>query len=266
LTPRRKRQLWRGVGAQRVFGDDDLEMRMIGAELLEPALGGVALAVVFQLSVAVGDHLGKQRDHLHPLGVDHTGTEQLQRVGDLAGLGVGLDQAGGGADLARRVKARAVEADEVVAIDKDEGLERFAALQFAKQRTEGRAQEVGNDPVADDAQLGVARDPLDEVHLVEVGVTGEASLLEGEQRRVLQGEQSEARHQAVGHRDVDVARAPIGDAPQFAPHGVNQCIGIEVVANSQGGARWVVTRHSHGDQAYALRAGMSRKKWSCEMG
>jgi len=37
----------RGIGTQTVFGDDELERRVILAQLGEEALGGIAFTVVF---------------------------------------------------------------------------------------------------------------------------------------------------------------------------------------------------------------------------
>jgi hypothetical protein len=57
------------IGTQAVFGDDELEMRVILAQFGEKALGRVAFTVVFLAAILLDDGLGHERDHLRPVRV-----------------------------------------------------------------------------------------------------------------------------------------------------------------------------------------------------
>jgi hypothetical protein len=57
------------IGTQAVFGDDELEMRVILAQFGEEALGRVSFTVVFLAAVLLDDGLGHQRNNLAPVGV-----------------------------------------------------------------------------------------------------------------------------------------------------------------------------------------------------
>jgi hypothetical protein len=46
------------VGAEGIFDDDDRQMGMLVAKRLEPAAGGVPLAVILVLTVLLDDRLG----------------------------------------------------------------------------------------------------------------------------------------------------------------------------------------------------------------
>jgi hypothetical protein len=58
-----------GIRTQTVFGDDELEMRVILAQLGEEALSRIAFTVVFLGAILFDDGLGHQRDDLAPVGV-----------------------------------------------------------------------------------------------------------------------------------------------------------------------------------------------------
>jgi hypothetical protein len=72
----------RGIGTQTIFGDNQLEMRVILAQLGEEALGGIAFTVVFLLAILLDDGLGHQRNDLTPVGVQQDGTQHLVGIGD----------------------------------------------------------------------------------------------------------------------------------------------------------------------------------------
>lgn len=52
----------RGIGAQGILGDNDLQMRMLAAQVRKEALGGIALAVILGRAVLPADHLRTQGD------------------------------------------------------------------------------------------------------------------------------------------------------------------------------------------------------------
>ena len=54
----------RGVGAQAILGDDDLQMRVFPPEIGDKASGGVPLAIVFGGAVLPSDEFRAERQHL----------------------------------------------------------------------------------------------------------------------------------------------------------------------------------------------------------
>ena len=72
----------RGIRAQTVFGDNDLELRVIPAKLGDKALGRVALAVIFFAAIRLDNGLGHQRNDFALVGVDEGRPQQLMGIGD----------------------------------------------------------------------------------------------------------------------------------------------------------------------------------------
>jgi hypothetical protein len=73
------------VGAESIFGDDDRQIGMILSEFEEPPSGGVALTVVFGLSVLFADGLRRQGDDDLGVGMDDGGSQGVSdhRVGTI---------------------------------------------------------------------------------------------------------------------------------------------------------------------------------------
>jgi hypothetical protein len=120
----------RGIGTQGVFGDNELEMRVILAQLGDEAFGGIALAIVFRRAVLLHNRFGHQRNHFTKIGMDDRGGQHLVRIGDLA-VAVRLCQARLTVDRLRGEVPRAIERHQVRAIVKHHGFQRLATLELS---------------------------------------------------------------------------------------------------------------------------------------
>lgn len=83
----------RSIWAEAILGDDSFETRMVLSEFFQPSSGGIAFTVVFGLSILIADGLGRQGNHLFSRRVDNDGSQCLQMIGGLAGLGACFLQA-----------------------------------------------------------------------------------------------------------------------------------------------------------------------------
>src|SRR5271167_2009258 len=110
-------QVW-GVSAETVLDDDDGQVGMLLAKALQPAAGGVSLAVVLGVAVLVDDRLGRQRDDFLEVGMDQRGAQQLMGIGDAAAAMV-LFQARGAMDFGGGEIARAVQRYQIMAFQVD---------------------------------------------------------------------------------------------------------------------------------------------------
>jgi hypothetical protein len=61
----------RGIGTQGVCGDDDLEMRVILAQLGDEAFGGMACAIVLLRAVLLDNRCRHERNHLSLSRLNH---------------------------------------------------------------------------------------------------------------------------------------------------------------------------------------------------
>src|SRR5271157_1708578 len=120
-------QVW-GVSAETVLDDDDEQVGMLLAKVLQPAAGGVALAVILGVAVLVDDRLGRQRDDFLEVGMDKRGPQQLVGIGDAAAAMM-LLQARGTMDLGGREIRRPVQRHQVMVVQIGETFQRLAALQ-----------------------------------------------------------------------------------------------------------------------------------------
>ena len=98
-----------------------------------------------------------------------------------------------------------------MAVKIDEGFQRLAALHTAEDITEQGPQMLGTDGVKDGPHLRVGGDVVDAIDGAEVLVGIAAALVEGQQRRVLEGEHGEPRHQGVAQGNFGLTRARVGD-------------------------------------------------------
>jgi hypothetical protein len=76
----------RGIGTEAVFGDDQLEVRMILPQLGDQALGGTPFTVILGRAILLDNGLGHQRKHLALVGVNESGAQHLVAIGDGAVL------------------------------------------------------------------------------------------------------------------------------------------------------------------------------------
>lgn len=67
----------RRVGTQRILDDDDRQVGMVSAKLLEPTTRCVAFAVILGAAVCVDNWLGSQGNDFFEVRVDQSGTQHL---------------------------------------------------------------------------------------------------------------------------------------------------------------------------------------------
>ena len=169
----------RGVGGQGVFDDDDWQMGMLATELLEPAAGGMALAVVLGLAVLLNNRLGSQGDDFLEVRMDQGGPQQLMGIGDPAAAMV-LGQARGARDLGGGEVGRAIERQEITAVEINEAFEDLAALEATEHIVEAGPQVVGIQRIEDVPHLRVAGDLIDPINGTEVVEGIAAPVIEGQ--------------------------------------------------------------------------------------
>ena len=105
---------------------------------LQPAAGGISLAVILGLAVLLDDRLGCQRDDFLEVGMDQGGSQQLMVIGDAA-VAMVLHQTRGAMDLGGGEITGAVQRQQVMAVEIGEALEHLAALQATEDLAEARA-------------------------------------------------------------------------------------------------------------------------------
>src|SRR5947209_20479000 len=110
----------------------------------EKPLGGVALAVVLGVAVLLDDRLRHQGDDLAELRMDERRPQQLMRIRDGTRLALLLQARGAMNGLGGEV-GRAIQGQEVAALEEDQGLQRLAALPLAEDVRERGAQACGSD-------------------------------------------------------------------------------------------------------------------------
>ena len=171
------------MAAQGVFDDDHRQMGMLLAEPVQPAAGGIPLAVILGLAVLLDDRLGCQRDDFLEVGMDQGGAQQLMGIGDAAAAMV-LLQARGAMDLGGGEIVGAVERQQVMAVEIDEAFQHLAALQATEDVAEDGPQVRGIDGIEDGPHLGVGGDAVDAIDGAEV-VAGDRG--GGDRRRAGRG-------------------------------------------------------------------------------
>jgi hypothetical protein len=134
--------------------------------------------------------------------VDEDRGQHLVVVGNVAGL-VPATQAVIAVDLLGPEVFDAVQGHQVTAFEEDIPLQDLATLQLAEDILEDRAEAVGVNVVEDGPHLGIAGDGLKAEDSAEVVIDG--AMHEGEQGRVLEGEQRQTGHQRVGRGEVRIA-------------------------------------------------------------
>lgn len=190
----------RRVGAQGVLHHDDRQVRMLAAKVLEKTSGGVAFAIVLGVAVLFDNRFGTKGDNFAVVRMDQSTAQHLMGIGDLS-VAAFLFQAARAVDFFGGEIGSAVETQQVATFEKRERFEDFAALELAKDTGESGPQLLRRDVIENDAHLGVARDALKLEDSLEIELVVMPLLLEGQQRRGLEREQSDSGHEGVGQRD-----------------------------------------------------------------
>lgn len=137
-------------------------------------------------------------------------------------------------DLAGREIARAIERQQVTALEIDEAFQGFAALQAAEDVLVQRPHIVGLDGVEYGPHLRVAGNALDAVNGAKVVVGVLAALVEGQQGRVLEGEHGEGRHQGVAEGNVDLAGPQVANAVEAGANQSEERVSGKILASLPG--------------------------------
>jgi hypothetical protein len=74
------------IGTEAIFGNDDLQVRVVFPEFFEPSPAGVPFTVILVVTVVVEDRLWRQGDDFFSLRVDDDGRIGLEAIGDLPRL------------------------------------------------------------------------------------------------------------------------------------------------------------------------------------
>jgi len=118
----------------------------------------------------------------------------------------------------------AVECHQVATLEA-ELLENLGSVQLAEDVIEEGADVVRVNVVEDDPHLRIAGDALETKDRAEVVIQGAS--LEGEQRRILEGKQSEASHQGVGQSKVGLPPW-VGDSAEPLSCELDECVKVEM--------------------------------------
>ncbi len=83
-----------GIGTEAVFGDNDLEVRVVLASLGHEAFGSMAFPIICACAIVFHDRLGPQRNHCTTVRMDDRCTQHLVIIRDQS-VPVGLWQTRG---------------------------------------------------------------------------------------------------------------------------------------------------------------------------
>ena len=189
---------------------------MLAAHILQQPLRRIALAVVLRRPVALHDGLGRQRKDLALLGMHHHRAQHLVGVGD-ASVSVVLLAAVLTMYARRGEVAGGVDREQIVPAQAGEPLQPLAALELREHALEHTTQLPGVHRVESLAPRRVARRALNPIQALQIHphpLVGARIAVELKQRRILQPEHRQPRHQtitqaepATAHRVVDLVEA-----------------------------------------------------------
>ena len=181
---------------------------------LQPALGGLALAVLLVGAVPGGRELRRQRQRLRPARRHDVGGEHPVEVLGAAVAAL-VCRAVVAADVARAEELRAVQGDEDAAVEAAHRFESAARVEVLDERVERVVEVRRRDAVEQAARQRAvpdmvaardARQPEQGVRVGAAAVRGERPLVRQGRRR-LHEEHRQRRHADVGHRVAPVAAA-----------------------------------------------------------
>ena len=70
------------IGAQTVFGDDELEMRVVLTQLDQEAFGGIPFTIIFVRAILLHNRFGHQWNHFTLVRMDNRGAQHLVIIRD----------------------------------------------------------------------------------------------------------------------------------------------------------------------------------------
>jgi hypothetical protein len=217
----------RGVGAQAILGDNDLQMRMLTAEIGHKASGGVALAIVFGGAVLPPDGFRAQRQHLLAVRRNKGPGHHLQVVFECA-IALLFDQAIIGADILRAVEAGSVDRQQQMIGETGHFFKDLAPLHLMKDTPERPPKKGWHYFVQSGSHLGVAGDHPNPVHTVQTFRLLMPPFVKGEQGGILERKHGKAAHQHIRQRDRCVGGPMIRYPLHILADDGKQSVGIEM--------------------------------------
>src|SRR5437588_693726 len=121
----------RGIGTQTVFGHDELEVWVVLAQLGNKAFGGVTFTIILVRPIMLHDRFGHERNHFTHVRMDDRCAQHLMRIRDRP-IAMHLVQTRGTVNSRRGKIPRAIEGQEVVALEKYHRFQRLAALELPR--------------------------------------------------------------------------------------------------------------------------------------
>ena len=209
----------RPVRIQVVAEQDGAGLAQPGRHVVQPALGGVDLAVLLFRAVLRRDEFGAQGDGLPDAGRHDHGRDRLVAE-DRPAVPVARDEAVRARDLLRAAEVRPVEGDERAAPEDAVALQRAAALQKPQKPAEGAVQQFRGGGVQQASDAVVRRDVPDaeKRQRVAPALFVLHGPLAGQPRRGLEEEHGEGGHHRVRDGVAGVASLPdVGESRRRLP-------------------------------------------------
>ena len=151
-----------GVRTQTVFGDNELEMRVILAQRGDEAFGSIALTVIFLRAIVFHNGFGHQRNDFAAVGMEKHCPQQLMIVRHRP---VAMDflEARVTVNGLRGKIPRAIECQEIIAVKEHHLFQGFAALELPKNRPKHGAKRLRGHRIEALTHRRVTRDVLNAV-------------------------------------------------------------------------------------------------------
>jgi hypothetical protein len=217
-----------GIRTEALFGDDHLEMRVILTKLGDEALGRVALAIIFLRAVLFDHRLGHEGNDFSSVRVEKRCSKHLMGRGKRAIVGVFFPTRLAVHLLGGKIP-RAIEGQQIMALDKHHRCENFATLEPAKPHLKGRAQVPGLNRIEGLTHRRITGDPANAVNARHI-VFGPL-FVKGEERGRLEGKHGEGGHQGVMQRDVGIALAVRRNLAKDVLNRAQQSIGAQMFSH-----------------------------------
>jgi hypothetical protein len=150
-------------------------------------------------------------------------------VGDGA-VSVVFFQALGTMDFVGREILRAIEGEQIIAIQKAEPFQGLTTSQSREDTSEGRPEVFRFDGIQNLSHPSVTRHILHAEDHLQVFLIGFSALVESQHGRILQGEHGQSTHERIGQGHHGVAGTGIGDILEGLPDTSKQGIGGESFA------------------------------------
>src|SRR4029077_14532412 len=121
----------------------------------------------------------------------------------------------------------AIERQEIMAIKERHRFKRFAALQLPEDALEHETERLRRNRIEYLAHLRIARNAPDAVDGAQIALC--PVLINGEQRRRLEGKHGESRHERIGEGNLCLGRAMIREVGEAGSNHLKERIGGEML-------------------------------------